>query len=54
MDKDVSLRLAEFAESNYLSAWTYLNKVQIIKEIEERLQKPQRVYQGKEPFCGPV
>jgi hypothetical protein len=52
--EDVNWAIQQFVQSNQPSAWSYLDKTEVLTGMIARLSDPFQVKQGQQPFCGPA
>jgi hypothetical protein len=54
MEDDLKRSIQQFVQSSHSSAWSYLDKTDILAGAIARLSDPTQVKQGSQPFCGPA
>jgi hypothetical protein len=54
INSDTSNAIEQFIQSTKPSAWSYLDKTEILTGMIARLHNPLQVKQGGQPFCGPA
>jgi hypothetical protein len=52
--EDLNWAIQQFVQSNQASAWSYLDKTEVLTGMIARLSDPFQVKQGGQPFCGPA
>jgi hypothetical protein len=53
-EADLERSIQQFVQSSHASAWSYLDKTDILAGAIARLSDPIQVKQGGQPFCGPA
>jgi hypothetical protein len=51
---DLTMAIEGFVQSNQASAWSDLDKTEVLTGMIARLRDPLQVKQGQQPFCGPA
>jgi hypothetical protein len=51
---DLNWAIEQFVQSNQASAWSCLDKTEVLTGMLARLRDPFQVKQGSQPFCGPA